>query len=203
MIAIIDYDAGNLMSVLKALEYLGQDAIVARDRETIMRADKVILPGVGSFGDAKRNLDNFGLTQVVKDYAASGKPFLGICLGMQMLFEDSEETPGVEGLSLLKGHILKIPKKDDLKIPHMGWNSIDIKEGARLFEGLDNNPFVYFVHSYYLKAENEADVAASCQYSTHIHASVEKGNIFGCQFHPEKSSEVGLKILSNFAKIEM
>ena len=201
MIAIIDYDAGNLKSVEKALKYLGQDVIVSRDSSEILQADKVILPGVGSFGDAMNNLDHFNLVDTIKKVAEKDTPFLGICLGLQLLFEKSDETPGTEGLGILKGEILRIPPKEGLKIPHMGWNSLNIKPQARLFDGIANNSYVYFVHSYYLKAEDENIVAASTEYSTHIHASVESGNIFACQFHPEKSSDVGLRILKNFASL--
>ena len=201
MIAIIDYDAGNLKSVEKALKYLGQDVIVSRDSSEILQADKVILPGVGSFGDAMNNLDHFNLVDTIKKVAEKNTPFLGICLGLQLLFEKSDETPGAEGLGILKGEILRIPSKEGLKIPHMGWNSLNIKPQARLFDGIANNSYVYFVHSYYLKAEDENIVAASTEYSTHIHASVESGNIFACQFHPEKSSDVGLRILKNFASL--
>jgi glutamine amidotransferase len=201
MIAIIDYDAGNLKSVEKALKYLGQDVIVSRDSSEILQADKVILPGVGSFGDAMNNLDHFNLVDTIKKVAEKDTPFLGICLGLQLLFEKSDETPGAEGLGILKGEILRIPPKEGLKIPHMGWNSLNIKPQARLFDGIANNSYVYFVHSYYLKAEDENIVAASTEYSTHIHASVESGNIFACQFHPEKSSDVGLRILKNFASL--
>ena len=201
MIAIIDYDAGNLKSVEKALKYLGQDVIVSRDSSEILQADKVILPGVGSFGDAMNNLDHFNLVDTIKKVDEKNTPFLGICLGLQLLFEKSDETPGAEGLGILKGEILRIPPKEGLKIPHMGWNSLNIKPQARLFDGIANNSYVYFVHSYYLKAEDENIVAASTEYSTHIHASVESGNIFACQFHPEKSSDVGLRILKNFASL--
>ena len=198
MIGIIDYDAGNLRSVEKALVSLGEEVIVSRDSSEILQADKVILPGVGSFGDAMNNLDKFGLVDTIKKVAASGTPFLGICLGLQLLFKESDETPGAEGLDILPGKILKIPAKEGFKIPHMGWNSLDVKPGAKLFKGLEGNPYVYFVHSYYLKAADENIVAASTEYTTHIHASVESGNVFACQFHPEKSSTVGLKILDNF-----
>ena len=201
MIAIIDYDAGNLKSVEKALKSLGQETIVSRDSSVIKAADKVILPGVGSFGDAMNNLDHFNLVDTIKDIAEGGKPFLGICLGLQLLFERSDETPGAEGLSILPGEILRIPPSDGLKIPQMGWNSINIKDNARLFNGVPDNSYVYFVHSYYLKASDEDIVAATTEYSTHIHASVEKNNIFACQFHPEKSSDIGLRILNNFANL--
>ena len=203
MIAIIDYDAGNLKSVEKALQSIGEDTIVSRDREEILRADKVILPGVGSFGDAMQKLRDYKLDEVIKEVTESGKPFLGICLGLQLLFERSEETPGVEGLGILKGEILRIPDHEGLKIPHMGWNSIDIKEDSRLFEGIDRQSYMYFVHSYYLKARNPEDVAATTWYSTDIHAAVEHDNIFACQFHPEKSSELGLRILKNFADLRL
>ena len=201
MIAIIDYDAGNLKSVEKALVALGETPIVTRDREEILRADKAILPGVGSFGDAMEHLHRFGLVEVIKDFVASGKPFLGICLGLQLLFDRSDETPGVEGLGILSGEILKIPDCEGLKIPHMGWNSLEITPNAKLFNGISNGTYVYFVHSYYLKAKDPAIVAATTNYSTLIHASVEKDNVFACQFHPEKSSEVGLHILKNFIEV--
>ena len=201
MIAIIDYDAGNLKSVEKALVSLGEEVLVSRDSSEILQADKVILPGVGSFGDAMNNLDKFGLVDTIKKVTGNGTPFLGICLGLQLLFKESDETPGAEGLDILPGKILKIPAKEGFKIPHMGWNSLDVKPGAKLFKGLEGNPYVYFVHSYYLKAADEGIVAATTEYTTHIHASVESGNVFACQFHPEKSSDVGLKILKNFASL--
>ena len=202
MLAVIDYDAGNIKSVEKALLYLGQEVHITRDRDTILAADHVILPGVGAFGDAMGKIRSYGLEPVIQDVVEKGTPFLGICLGLQLLFEESDETPGVIGLGLLPGRILRIPDKEGLKIPHMGWNSLEIREGASLFRGIEKNPYVYFVHSYYLAAENEEDVAASAFYSTKIHASVEHGNLFACQFHPEKSSAVGLKILDNFIHFE-
>jgi glutamine amidotransferase len=201
MIAVIDYDAGNLKSVEKALKSLNQEVLVSRDSSEILQADKVILPGVGAFGDAMNNLDKFGLVDTIRKVAENDTPFLGICLGLQLLFERSDETPGVEGLGILKGEILRIPPKEGLKIPHMGWNSLDIKPDARLFKGIPDKSYVYFVHSYYLKAADESIVAATTEYSAHIHASVEHGNIFACQFHPEKSSDIGLKILNNFAEL--
>ncbi len=201
MIAIIDYDAGNLKSVEKALIHLGEETVVSRDRETILGADKVILPGVGSFGDAMGKLQEYGLDTVIHEVVEKGTPFLGICLGLQLLFERSDESPGARGLGVLKGEILRIPDHAGLKIPHMGWNSLNPKNGGRLFEGLPEHSYVYFVHSYYLKAEEPEIVKASTWYSTEIHASVEKGNVFACQFHPEKSSDIGLQILKNFASI--
>ena len=201
MIAIIDYDAGNLKSVEKALLSLGEETVITRDPSVILAADKAILPGVGAFGDAMDNLKNYGLVEVIKDFCKSGKPFLGICLGLQLLFERSDETPGAKGLGILKGEVLRIPPCEGLKIPHMGWNSLDITEGAKLFKDIPQGSYVYFVHSYYLKAEDESIVAATTEYSTHIHASVEAGNVFACQFHPEKSSATGLKILKNFASL--
>ncbi len=201
MITILDYDAGNIKSVEKALIHLGQDVMITRDPESILQSEKVILPGVGAFGDAMCKLRDYGLDRVIRQVVDQGVPFLGICLGLQLLFESSDEAPGVEGLGLLKGKIKRIPDKEGLKIPHMGWNSLKVKEGARLFEGIGENPYVYFVHSYYLEAEDPEDVAATTEYSTLIHASVEHENIFACQFHPEKSSEVGLKILENFMNL--
>ena len=201
MIGVIDYDAGNIMSVVKALESLGQEVVVTRDADKIMSCDRVILPGVGSFGDAMNKLGEYDLIKVIKDYAATGKPFLGICLGLQLMFEESEESPGVEGLGLLEGKIKYIDAKG-LKIPHMGWNSLEFPKKSRLFAGIPKDSFVYFVHSYYLVAKNLSDVAATCEYGVHIHAAVEHGNICATQFHPEKSSEVGLKILENFTKME-
>lgn len=201
MIAIIDYDAGNLKSVEKALVSLGEDCIVTRDAETILGADKVILPGVGAFGDAMEKLHRFGLVEVIRKVAVAGTPFLGICLGLQLLFRSSDESPGVEGIGLLDGEIVSIPPKEGYKIPHMGWNSIEIKEGARLFRGIENQSYVYFVHSYYLKADHPEDVAATTDYIVPIHASVEHGNVFACQFHPEKSGDVGLQILRNFCDL--
>ena len=201
MIAIIDYDAGNIKSVEKAILSLGEQAVITRDRDEILAADKVILPGVGAFGDAMANLKKFGLDKVIYEVVEKGTPFLGICLGLQLLFERSDETPGVEGLGILKGEILRIPDKDDLKIPHMGWNSLHLQNQGRLFMGLSEQSYVYFVHSYYLKAEDEQIVKATTDYSVNIHASVEKDNVFACQFHPEKSSDVGLKILKNFVEL--
>jgi glutamine amidotransferase len=201
MISILDYDAGNIKSVEKALTYLGEDAVITRDRDVIMASDKVILPGVGAFGDAMGRLREYKLENVIYDVVDAKKPFLGICLGLQLLFKSSEESPGVTGLGILDGEILKIPEREGLKVPQIGWNNLDIKKGARLFDGIDGSPYVYFVHSYYLKADNEEDVAATTNYSVNIHASVEKENVFACQFHPEKSSETGLKILKNFVNL--
>ena len=201
MIAIIDYDAGNLKSVEKALLYLGQDVLVTRDREKILSADKVILPGVGNFGDAMEKLKGYGLQEVIRVTARQGKPFLGICLGLQLLFERSAEAPGVEGLGILKGEILRIPDREDLKVPHIGWNSLKLQNQGRLFAGLEEEPYVYFVHSYYLKAADPQIVKAVTEYGVRIDASVESGNVFACQFHPEKSSRTGLAILKNFAEL--
>lgn len=198
MTAIIDYDAGNIKSVEKALLALGEEAIITRDPQILLEADHVILPGVGSFGDAMDKLCHYGLVEIIKQIVQKRTPFLGICLGLQLLFEESEESKGVKGLSLLKGKILRIPDGPRLKIPHIGWNSLKFPHKGRLFLGLPEESYVYFVHSYYLKAAEEEIVTATTEYGTLIHASVEKDNIFGCQFHPEKSSEVGLTILKNF-----
>ena len=203
MIAIIDYDAGNIKSVEKALIYLGQEVEITRSPERILGAEGVILPGVGAFGDAMNKLHGYGLADVIRQCADSGKPFLGICLGLQLLFDSSEESPGAEGLHVLEGRILRIPASGGLKIPHIGWNDLSFPRKGRLFEGLEGNPYVYFVHSYYLQAADEGIVTACTKYGTHIHASVEKGNVFACQFHPEKSSGAGMGILRNFCGICM
>ncbi len=202
MIGIIDYDAGNLRSVEKALQYLGKETIVTRDPEQIRKADKVILPGVGAFGDAMKKLQEYHLDTLIHEIADSGKPLLGICLGLQLLFEESEESPGVEGLGILEGKIRRIPEGDGLKVPHIGWNSLHLEHNGRLFRNIPENSYVYFVHSYYLEAKDPEIVKASTEYGVHIHASVEKNNLFACQFHPEKSSETGLQILKNFAEME-
>ena len=201
MIGIIDYDAGNIKSVEKALDYLGEDTVVSRDPEQLLGADKVILPGVGSFGQSMENLERYGLIPVIHEIVEKKTPFLGIFLGLQLLFESSEESPGVDGLGILKGKIVKIPPKEGLKIPHMGWNSLHLQNNGRLFRGIPEQTYVYFVHSYYLQAEEPEIIKAVTDYSTCIHASVEKDNVFACQFHPEKSSRYGLKILENFARI--
>ena len=201
MIALIDYDAGNIRSVEKALLKLGQEACVTRDPETLLRAEKVILPGVGAFGDAMRHLQEYGLVDVIHEIVKRKTPFLGICLGLQLLFERSDEAPGVEGLGILKGEILRIPDGEGLKIPHMGWNALELQNDGRLFRGLEAEPYVYFVHSYYLKAREERIVKATTRYGTLIHASVEQDHVFACQFHPEKSSGTGLQILKNFAEL--
>lgn len=201
MIAILDYDAGNIRSVEKAVKFLGKDAVITRDEKEIFRASHVILPGVGSFGDAMEHLNAYGLTSVIKKLTNENIPFLGICLGLQVIFESSEESPGVEGLSLIKGKILHIPDGEGLKIPHIGWNSLHLQNSGRLFNGIDEGVFTYFVHSYYLKADDENVVKATTEYGVTIHASVEKDNIFACQFHPEKSGEIGLHILSNFLSV--
>lgn len=202
MIAIIDYGAGNLRSVEKALDYLGEESIITGDAQKILQADKVILPGVGAFGDAMRCLRERRLDQVIYEIVKRQTPLLGICLGLQLLFENSQESPGVSGLSVLKGKIVRIPDKEGLKIPHIGWNSLELQNGGRLFQGLDDNSYVYFVHSYYLQAEDPQIVKAVTDYSTCIHASVEQGNVFACQFHPEKSGAAGLRILKNFAGLK-
>lgn len=201
MIAILDYDAGNIRSVEKALQHLGEETILTHDFREIQKADKVILPGVGAFGDAMEHLKHYELDRAIKEVIAMDKPFLGICLGLQLLFESSDETPGVEGLGILKGNILRIPEEEGLKIPHIGWNSLEFPREGRLFQDLPADPYVYFVHSYYLQAQEPQIVTATCEYGVHIHASVEKNQVFACQFHPEKSGEVGLKILKNFATL--
>ena len=198
MIAIIDYDAGNIKSVEKALQSLGEEVIITRDEDVLLLADKVILPGVGAFGDAMERLNEYGLISVIKKIVENKTPFLGICLGLQLLFDSSEEAPGVKGLGILPGKIVRFPSNRGLKIPQIGWNSLTQPNKGRLFKGIDDGEFVYFVHSYYLMAEDMSDVVATTEYGVTVHASVERDNIFACQFHPEKSSDVGLKILKNF-----
>lgn len=201
MVAVIDYDAGNIKSVQKALEFLGEQVAVTRNREEILTAERVILPGVGNFGDAMAKLESFGLVSVIKEAADKGIPFLGICLGLQLLFEESEESPGVKGLGLLPGRIVRIPKKEGLKIPQIGWNALEYPSQGRLFVDVPEGSYVYFVHSYYLQAQEKGIVKATAEYGVTIEASVEKDNIFACQFHPEKSSGVGLQILQNFLAV--
>lgn len=201
MVAVIDYDAGNIMSVVKAVEALGDKAVLSRDRDTILNADHVILPGVGSFGVCMEKIRRYGLEEVIQEVVLHNTPFLGICLGMQLMFDSSEESEGIRGLSILPGKICRIPEQEQLKIPNIGWNSLDFPRDSRLYKNIPEGSFVYFVHSYYLKAADESMVTATIDYSAHIHASVEKNNIFGCQFHPEKSSTVGLQILKNFLKV--
>lgn len=201
MIAIIDYDAGNIRSVEKALQYIGEDTVISRDRDEILSADKVLLPGVGAFGDAMNKLKDYNLVNTIYDVVDKKIPFMGICLGLQLLFESSDETLGVSGLGILPGEILRIPDKPGFKIPHIGWNSLKLMNDGRLFKGISEQAYVYFVHSYYLKAKDENIVKASAEYVVDIHASVEKDNIFACQFHPEKSGDIGLKILKNFANV--
>ncbi len=200
MIAVIDYGAGNLHSVVNALDFIGAKSIVTADREIILNADKVILPGVGAFGDAMDNINNAGLVPVIKEVIENNTPFLGICLGLQLLFERSCESVGKTGLSIFEGSIKNIPKTDGLKIPHMGWNSIEYNKESRLFHGIGEEPFVYFVHSYYMVPEDESIVSAYTEYGVRLGIAVEKNNVFATQFHPEKSGECGLKILKNFAE---
>lgn len=201
MIAIIDYGAGNLQSVKKAFDFIGAESVITNDPEVILSADKILLPGVGSFGDAMDSMEKNGLVETVKECALSGKPFLGICLGLQLLFEESEESPGVKGLGIFKGKIKKFSSDMGLKIPHIGWNSLEIKQNDTLFKDIPENAYVYFVHSYYLHAEDENDIATVTNYGIDFHSAVGKNNVFATQFHPEKSGDVGLQILRNFASM--
>ena len=200
MIAIIDYDAGNIRSVENALNSLGIENVVTSDPAVIRAADRVILPGVGAFGDAMKKLENRGLTEVIRE-AAAEKPFLGICLGLQLLFDSSEEAPGVKGLSVLPGEIVRIPEGGGRKIPHIGWNDLSFPKESRLFKGIPEHSYVYFVHSFYLQADDPGVVAATTEYGATVHAAVESGNVFACQFHPEKSGDVGMAILRNFGNL--
>lgn len=201
MIGIIDYDAGNIMSVKKALDYLGKESIITKDPDILLNASHVILPGVGSFGDAMKRLNEYGLVSIINKIVEKNIPFLGICLGLQLIFEESEESEGIKGLSLLPGKIVKFDKTDELKVPQIGWNSLKFPKESKLFKGIEEDSYVYFVHSYYLKATNRSDVAATSDYGIIYDAAVESGNIYACQFHPEKSSDVGLKILENFVNL--
>ena len=198
MVADIDYDAGNIKSVLKAFRYLGQDVELTRDPEIIRRADHVVLPGVGAFGDSMKRLADYDLVDVIRQVAEDGTPFLGICLGLQLLFDSSEESPGAVGLGILKGTNVRFTEAPGYKIPQIGWNSLHLQNNGRLFEGIEDGAFVYFVHSFYAVAENEKVVKATCTYTDVATASVEMRNVFACQFHPEKSGNVGLQILRNF-----
>lgn len=202
MIAIIDYGAGNLHSVKNALDFLGADNIVTGNKEEILNADKVILPGVGAFGDAMKCLEESGLTKTVKAVAESGKPFLGICLGLHLLFEESEESPNVKGLGIFKGKIVKIPDNGSLKIPHMGWNNIHITKDSKILKNIGSEPYVYFVHSYYVEAEDSSVVSAYTEYGQRLDIAVERDNVFATQFHPEKSGDTGMEILKNFIAAE-
>lgn len=201
MIAIIDYDAGNIKSVEKALTVLGQTAVITKDKDTILHAEKVILPGVGAFGKAMERIRSYGLDTLIQEVVARDTPFLGICLGLQLLFDSSEEAPGIPGLGILRGKIQKIPDNAGWKVPQIGWNALTFPNSGRLFQGIVEGAYVYFVHSYYLQAKDPEIVTATTEYVVNIHASVEKGNVFACQFHPEKSSEVGLQILRNFVAL--
>ena len=198
MVAIIDYGAGNLQSVKKAIDFIGAESIITSNKSEILNASHVILPGVGSFGDAMNSMNSRGLTQTVKQAALSGVPFFGICLGLQLLFESSEESPGVDGLGIFKGKIVEIPRSGGLKVPHIGWNSLEITQKNGIFNGIANGSYVYFVHSYYLESNDKSIVSAKTQYGIPIECAVSSGSVFATQFHPEKSSAVGLKILKNF-----
>lgn len=198
--AILDYGAGNIRSVEKAVKRLGHSTVLTDRVQDVRGASHVILPGVGAFGDAMERLNKSGLTREIREICNKGVPFLGICLGLQLLYPSSEESTGAEGIGILEGNIVRIPG-DKLKVPHIGWNSLTLSGGGRLFKGVPDHSFVYFVHSYYLKAKDRSTVKAATSYGVEIDASVESGNVFACQFHPEKSSEAGLTILDNFLHI--
>lgn len=200
MIAIIDYGAGNLHSVKNALDFLGAKSIISNNSEEILACDKIILPGVGAFGHAMDALTASGLNKTVLKAVEAEKPLLGICLGLQLMFEESDEAPGKKGLGIFSGKIVKIPDTG-LKIPHMGWNSLEVSKDSRLLKDLGDEPYVYFVHSYYLTTEQEDVVSAYTNYGARLGVAVERGNVFATQFHPEKSGDVGMKILKNFINI--
>lgn len=198
MLAIINYGAGNLRSVQKACEYVGEKAVITDNREEILNADKVILPGVGSFGSCIESIRKANLFDCIRQVTESGTPFLGICLGLQLLFEASDESPDAKGLGILKGRCVKIPQSDGVKIPHIGWNSITFPNPSPLFTGIEDGSFVYFVHSYYMQPNDKSVITAVCDYSASLPVALSRGNIHATQFHPEKSGDVGLKILKNF-----
>ena len=201
MIAIIDYGAGNLRSVQKAFAYIGAEAVITNQKETILSADHVVLPGVGAFGDCMKEILSHDLQNCIQQVIQNQTPFLGICLGLQLLFEKSEETPDVSGLGILAGNIEKIPQQHGLKIPHMGWNSLEYVKNSRLFAGLSPAPFVYFVHSYYMVPKDSSIISATTTYGEKLPIALEKGNLFATQFHPEKSGDAGLSILKNFLQV--
>ena len=198
MVAIIDYGAGNLHSVKNALDFLGADSVITKDKDEILSADHVILPGVGSFGDAMECINNSGLYEVIKKAADGSRPFLGICLGLHLLFDESEESPGVKGLGILPGKVIKIPDCG-LKIPHIGWNNIEISKESRILP--TESEFMYFVHSYYINPQNSDVVSSYTTYGDKLGVSIERGNVFAVQFHPEKSGEAGLNILKKFISL--
>ncbi|QUH24999.1 imidazole glycerol phosphate synthase subunit HisH [Serpentinicella alkaliphila] len=199
MIAIVNYGMGNLRSVQKAFETVGYDAIVTYEKEDIKNSKAIVIPGVGAFYDAMNNLKNLGLDEVIREEVSTGKPFLGICLGMQILFSYGYEVEKSEGLNVITGDIVKIPEGN--KIPHMGWNNLNIKFESSILKGADPQSYFYFVHSYYAKPQSKDVVIATTDYGIEIPAIVQKDNIFGIQFHPEKSSSTGLKILKNFGEL--
>lgn len=198
MIALIDYNVGNLFSVKNALEYVGEESVITRDRVEVEKADAIIIPGVGAFPDAMRELEKTGLVQIIKEQAKV-KPLLGICLGMQLLFEKSYEFEECPGLGLIDGEVKLIPA-EGLKIPHMGWNALRYKNPCTMLEGVEEGKYVYFVHSY-MAFTREENIAAYVEYGAQVPALVHKGNVYGAQFHPEKSSEPGLMMLKNFCKL--
>lgn len=197
-VVIIDYGMGNLHSVNKAVAAVGGEPILTSDADVIAKAEKIILPGVGAFGDCMANLENSGLIPVIKDHLAKGTPFLGICLGMQVLFEGSEEDPGVVGLSYFKGQVKKLTTKE--KIPHMGWNKLELRSASPLLEDAAGE-YVYFVHSFHAEPEDKSIITSVCDYGQEVTASVGRGNVQAFQFHPEKSSRAGLALLKKFVEL--
>ena len=199
-IAVIDYDSGNVKSVCKAIEYLGRSAVLTNKRDDIISSDGVILPGVGAFGDCAFKLKKYGVWDLVVEIVEKGKPFLGICVGHQLLFERSYEFGEHDGFGFVKGQIRRFPSKKGFKVPHMGWNNVFFAEDNKLFRGIENGSFFYFVHSYYGLAEDGSEIANS-DYIVNFTSVVNDGNLWGVQFHPEKSQKVGLKLLNNFCEI--
>lgn len=201
MVAIIDYGAGNIQSVQNAFERIGEKSVCTSDRNTILSADRILLPGVGAFADAMNKLKESCMDRVVVEAVENKIPFLGICLGMQLLFAGSEEGPGVPGLSFFDDEIKHFETDKGYKVPQIGWNSMRISKDSRLFYGIPDNSYAYFVHSYYLRSKRRDIVAATCDYINEFDAAVETERLFACQFHPEKSGEAGLKMLKNFTEI--
>lgn len=203
MIAIIDYGMGNLRSVSKGFESLGYSTSVTREPEEIINSEGIVLPGVGAFGDCVKNLHEFELVEPIGEFISEDRPFLGICLGLQVLFEESEESPGIKGLGIFRGKNIRFPKFNDtrLKIPHMGWNQVEITKATPVLNGIPNRSWFYFVHSYYPEPDDEEIITGRASHGVDFTCAVSRGNIFACQFHPEKSSNLGLRILKNFALI--
>lgn len=201
MIVVVDYEMGNLRSVQKAFEKVGESALVTQDPDEVRKASALVLPGVGAFPECMKNLTKFGLIESLLEFIRSGRPFLGICLGLQLLFDESEEFGVHEGLKVIPGRVKEFDRTMGLKVPHMGWNQVHVAGASPLFKGIPQNTFFYFVHSFYVEPTNPADIAATTEYGIHFTSAIARDNVFAVQFHPEKSQEMGLRILSNFSNL--